>query len=270
MRNSLRLSTCMAPNMDFICRDMAKYLSRRLDIPVESRLDMPWQERERLLDEGEIDLCWLCGLPYVWKAERTSGRIEALAAPVMAGSRYQNRPIYFSDVVVRHDSPFETLEDLRGGSWAINEPGSHSGYNVVRYALAARGESGGNFFGRVIASGAHQNSLGLIRSGEVDGSAIDSTVLEVEIDHDPELSSQLRIIDTFGPSPIPPWVVGEQVPTEMRSRLRDLLCQMDQDAEGRSLLAKGRMARFMAVKDQDYNPIREMERIGEKVQLNYT
>lgn len=264
--NSLTISTCMAPNMDYICRDLAGYISTRICIPVEPRLDISWQERERLLDEGEIDLCWICGLPYIRKIERKSSPIELLAAPVMQGERYHNRPIYYSDVVVHTDSPIKNLADLRNASWAYNEPGSHSGYNVVRYELAIRGETSG-FFGRVIESGAHQISLKMILNREVDASAIDSTVLELELLKDPSLQTLIRIIDTFGPSPIPPWLVSKKLPVELRKTLRELLLQMDRDPEGRALLSSWHMIRFAAVDDRDYDPIREMTRRAETVRL---
>jgi len=247
--------------MDFLSRDLADYLSYYLPIPVQLRIDIPWTERDRLLDIGEIDLCWICGLPYVRKADRLPGRIAPLVAPVMLGSRYQGRPIYYSDVVVHRDSPFQTLADLRGASWAYNEPGSQSGYGVVVYSLAVRGETLA-FFGRAIESGAHQNSIQMILRREVDASAIDTTVLEQELSDDPALASQLRVIDTFGPSPIPPWVVSKRVAPEIRERLRDLLTSMHTQADGQTILEKARMARFTAVEDADYDPIREMARIG--------
>lgn len=257
----LLISSCMAPNMDSLCDELAGYLTKHLSIPVVSKTEVPWQERERLWDAGNIHLCWICGLPYVWKADACPGKMEPLVAPVMAGSRYQNRPIYFSDVVVRQDSPYQGLTDLQGAAWAYNEPGSHSGYGVVRYTLALRGETMA-FFGRVIESGAHQASLAMILNGEVDGSAIDSTVLELEIAHHPEIGGQIRIIDTFGPSPIPPWVVSMDLPLETRQSIRQLLTQTDTDPEGRAILEKFRIARFDAVRDSDYEPIRAMARIA--------
>lgn len=263
---SLSISTCQAPNMDFVCRDLAEYLSNRLPIPVEPQLDIPWQERNRRLDAGQIDLCWICGLPYVLKADQPNSQIELLASPVMLGQRYQDRPIYFSDVVVSSQSPYRRFSDLRGASWAYNEPGSQSGYNVTRYTLAVRGLIEG-FFGQVIESGAHQNSLQMIIHNQVDASAIDSTVLEQELENDPAIASQIRIIDTFGPSPIPPWVVSKKTPLELKAAIRKLFFEMDRDPEGRLLLAKGRMARFAPVVDGDYDPIREMARQAEPVRL---
>jgi phosphonate transport system substrate-binding protein len=252
--------------MDFLTRDLAGYIAERLSIPVIPDLDIPWQERERRLDAGEINVCWICGLPYIRKVAITSPVIELLAAPVMLGARYQDRPIYFSDVVVRSDSPFQTIEDLRGSTWAYNEPGSHSGYNVVRYALALRNETSG-YFGRVIESGAHQVSLQMILDREVDGSAIDSTVLEQEIRNDPSIQSQIRIIDSFGPSPIPPWVISKNTRPELKLNLQKLFLEMHNDPAGKHILDRASTLRFVAVEDADYNPIRTMTRKGRGICL---
>jgi phosphonate transport system substrate-binding protein len=267
MSQKLVISSCMAPNMDFLVYDLAGYLSEQLGLAVEAQLNIPWQQRELLLDEGQIDLCWICGLPYILKADRTPSRIRLLAAPVMRGARYLNTPIYFSDVVVRRDSPFLTLADLRSARWAYNEPGSQSGHNVVRYALARLGERHG-YFGQVIQSGAHQTSLQMILNGQVDGSAIDSTVLEQELLDNPSIASQIRIIDTFGPSPIPPWITPINMDTELNSLLQGCLVAMEADQCGRRILDRAGMARFVAVSDKDYDPIREMARVAKDVHLN--
>jgi ABC-type phosphate/phosphonate transport system substrate-binding protein len=79
--------------------------------------------------------------------------------------------------------------------FAFNERTSHSGYGVVRHALARRGYSRG-FFGSVAESGAHQRSLSLIADGAADASAIDSTVLETEFLHRPDLAQQVRVVTT--------------------------------------------------------------------------
>ena len=174
---TLRIASCMAENTDELCRSIVNIIESEVGIPTEYVTEVPWQERERLFDLGEIQILWLCGLPYVNKADLADSRMELLAVPVPAGARYQARPVYFSDVVVRRESVFESFVDLRGASWAYNEPRSHSGFNVVRAYLAEIGELEG-FFGSVIESGAHTNSIELILSGVIDGAAIDSTVLE--------------------------------------------------------------------------------------------
>jgi phosphonate transport system substrate-binding protein len=256
----------MAENTEFFCQRLAEYLHAKLGIPTEYVSGIPWQERERLFDEGEIHILWLCGLPYVHKADLRESQMELLAVPVPAGARYQGRGIYFSDVIVRTESPFQRFGDLRGAVWAYNEPRSHSGYNVVRAYLFEQGETLG-FFGRVVESGAHQVSLEMIVDGEIDGSAIDSTVLEWLLCRNASISERIRIIQTFGPSPIPPWVVGKGVPGDIRRRLRTLLLRMSEDAQGRFILDGGGLLCFTSARDRDYDPIRRMARAAEQVTL---
>jgi phosphonate transport system substrate-binding protein len=253
----LRLVTCQAINTVAVSRAIAQYLSERLPIPVEFRDDIDWQEAYRLVGAGEMDLAWICGMPYVRLASRPKPPIALLAAPVMAGARYEKRPIYFSDVVVHYDSAFQTFADLRGASWAYNEPGSQSGYHITRYRLASMGE-GWSYFGRVVGTGAHRRSLKTVMDGEIDASAIDSTVLEWILQEQPEVGEAIRIIDTLGPSPIPPWVMSQETAAHYGKALRQVLLEMHGTAEGRGILGLGQIAQFAAVADKDYDPIRQM------------
>jgi phosphonate transport system substrate-binding protein len=254
----------MAENTECFCQSVAAYLQAKLGIQTDYVSAIPWQERERLFDAGEIHVLWLCGLPYVHKADLRESAMELLAVPIPAGPRYQGRAIYFSDVIVRKQSPFQTFAELRGTVWAYNEPRSHSGYNVVRAYLFEQGETR-DFFGRVVESGAHQTSLEMILDGRVDGSAIDSTVLEWAIDQRPEISEQIRVIATFGPSPIPPWVMSKKISLSVRSQLRALLLSMHRDPRGEAILERAGLERFFGAQDRDYDPIRIMASKAEQV-----
>jgi ABC-type phosphate/phosphonate transport system substrate-binding protein len=57
------------------------------------------------------------------------------------------------------------------------------------------------------------------------------------------------------------------VPEADRERLRKLLFQMDEDPMGRPILSGGRMARFVAATDTDYDLIRNMARAAEQITL---
>ncbi len=244
-------------------RGLVGYLSEAVGERVRLLDEVPWQERERWLWRGEAQLGVVCGLQYVLAPEH----LVLLAAPVMAGPRYAGRPVYFSDVVVRRDSPVRSLEELDGARFAVNEPTSHSGHGIVRYALAARGLDG-SFFGSVIESGAHERSLAFLLTNEVDATAIDSTVLETELRARPRLADQLRVVATLGPSPCPPLVASRLTPLSLRSALVEALLAMPRDASGAQMLVTGRVAGFTAVRDVDYEPIREMARVGQAVQFS--
>jgi phosphonate transport system substrate-binding protein len=165
-----------------------------------------------------------------------------------------------------NESLFYSFDDLRGARWAYNEPASHSGYHVVRAYLASQGLDGA-FFGEVLAAGSHEVALRQILAGKADAAAIDSTVLELQSLAEPQLINDIRVIASLGPSPIPPWVVGTHVPSHVRGAVRRLLLEMHTDAEGQRLLARTQLARFVAVSDADYDPIRELLRHAEQVTL---
>lgn len=257
-REPLTLVTCQAHNTVPISQALADYLSRRLARPVRY-LDTPdWRTLYDEVAAGRIDIAWICGRPYVRLVDE-GAPIELLVAPVMAGERYAGRSIYFSDVVVRRDSPHKRFADLRGCSWAYNEPGSQSGYHITRYHLTRLGETG-RFFGRVVASGAHLRSLQMVRDGDIDASAIDSTVLEWEVARDPSLVERIRVIEALGPSPIPPLVASGPRVRALATDLRAALLDMAETDEGRAVLEMGGLMRFAAVTDNDYQPIRDMEK----------
>jgi phosphonate transport system substrate-binding protein len=257
----LRFSSCQAENAESFCRAVATFIGEKLRIPTEFVGDIPWQERERMLDLGEIQVCWICGLLYARKHDRGRTEIELLAAPVMRHPRYGGKPVYYSDITVHRDSRFQSFADLRQARWAYNEIGSHSGYNLLRYHLALKG-MGSEYFGSFIESGSHQNSLGMILGGLIDAAAVDSTVLETEIGQNPLMAARIRIVTTLGPSPEPPWVVHRSVSKTVRRDLRRLFLSMHRDMHGRRILGEAGILRFAAVSDSDYNPIREMDWIA--------
>jgi phosphonate transport system substrate-binding protein len=270
----LRFTTIQAPNQEFIIAQVCDFVGEKLGLETEFVNDIPWEERARRLDAGQIEVAWICGLPYIERVnpddqddqDHQVHAIELLAAPVMAAPRYQDRPIYFSDVIVSRESEYQSFEDLRGAVWAYNEPHSHSGYNLTRCTLARMGAYRG-FFGRAVQAGSHQRSIQMVLQGEIDAAAIDSTVLEIELAYDPGLSERLRVIAELGPSPIPPLVILKRLPPDLRADVRRVLLEMHMDQAGQRVLAAANMRRYALVTDADYDPIRTMTRDANLVQL---
>jgi phosphonate transport system substrate-binding protein len=218
------------------------------------------RRRQHSSDYDEIvdaDVAFVCSLPYVLMTRRPNSPVEPLAAPVLCGDRYNGQPVYYSDVIVRRDSPFRSFADLRGRTWAYNEPLSHSGYGITRQHLLQLGETHG-FFGRVLEAGWHEVALRWVCDGQADAAAIDSHVLAVACRDNPDLAAQLRIIDTLGPSPIQPVVAARRLSRPLKRQIQAAILQMADDAEGRSALAEGLIDRFVPMNDRSYDAIRAM------------
>jgi phosphonate transport system substrate-binding protein len=252
MTTPLRFATFLAPNMAPVYRFLADRIGRRLDRKVELVVGRSFDQFE----QGEADLGVICGLPYVWLAARRPPPVEPLAAPILRGARYAGRPIYYSDVIVRHDSPITCLEELEGRSWAYNEPASHSGHTVTLYSLIRLGARPG-YLGKVVEAGFHQRAIRLVAAGRVDAAAIDSQVLAIELRDHPQLAG-LRVIGALGPSTIQPVVAANRLPDRLKDQVRDLLVTLADDPAARPVLGYGLIDRFTPVGDAAYDDIRAM------------
>ncbi len=246
----LVFATYLAPNMLPLYRFITDAVGKRLGI--ETRLEVGTSFSQ--LIDGEVDVAFLCGLPYV----RLAKYLAALAAPVLFGDRYRGRPSYFSDVIVGRDSRYRSFADLRDASWSFNDPESHSGYLVTLVRLLDLGETD-QFFSRVVNAGWHQESIELVASGRVDASAVDSHVLAVELRNRPELRSRLRVLDSLGPSPIQPVVARRALDAQLRRELRSAVLTLAGDG-----LREGLVERLVPITDGWYDPIRKNAGEGQR------
>jgi phosphonate transport system substrate-binding protein len=249
----LRFGTYLAPGMLPVYEAVAAHVGRRLGMATELVVETSYESCEK--DENEV--CFVCSLPYVTFERQGLDLAVPVAAPVLEGSRYGGRPIYFSDVIVHRESPFRSFLDLRGRSWAFNEPRSHSGYGITRYHLVRLGETNG-FFGQLVEAGFHDEAVRMVAHREVDGSAVDSQVLALVLRDDPELAERVRVVEALGPSTIQPVAVSRRVPHDLREAIRGVLVTMHEEPGLRGRLGAGLVERFVPVHPASYDDIRLM------------
>ena len=210
-------------------------------------------------NSGMADVGFICGLKYVRMKEWQDCPVELLAAPVLEGKHYYGLPIYYSSIIVRADHPYKSFDDLKGCVWAYNEYESHAGCNIVCSCLLER-KKGPHYFGRVVRSGSHMNSLRMVLEGEVDAAAIDSHVFEFFLRRNPTLAEQLHVIDQLGPSTVPPVVVAKRLDKTLKERLRNTLITMHEDEYMADRLHEGLIERFVPITDKQYDDIRVMQK----------
>lgn len=100
---------------------------------------------------------------------------------------------YCSHLLVHTDSGFLKLEDLRGHTAAYNSPDSQSGYNAFRHSVA-RLAQGKPFFGQVIETGGHVQSMQAVAAGKADICCIDAVCWGLALRVKPTLADKLRPI----------------------------------------------------------------------------
>jgi phosphonate transport system substrate-binding protein len=177
-----------------------------------------------------------------------------LAAPQVNGET-----VYYSLLIVPADSPAQSIEDLRGGTFAFTDPMSNTGRNYPTYLVQQLGETPDRFFGRTFFTYSHDDAIRAVANHVADGAAVDSLVYEYVLARQPELGQHTQIIHRSPPFGIPPVVVGPHVRPQLVAQLRTILIQMADNSVGQEALAAAGFERFVLITDEVYDSVRELE-----------
>lgn len=232
--------------------DLLTFMGRRLGRDVQLFQRSTYAEVNDLLRHRQVDLAFACGGAFI-VGQREFG-LEALAVPQVHG-----KTDYYSYLIVNRKSRYSGLEDLRGASFAFSDPLSNSGRLTVVHALLQRGDEPERFFGRTVFTYSHDNSILAVADALVDGAAVDSLVYDYLATRAPEAVSRTRVIARWGPYGIPPVVVHPDLGPALRSALRGLLLSMHADPEGRKILDRLIVDRFVDADPDLFQSIRRME-----------
>lgn len=233
-------------------QEILVYIGERTGRPVELVQRETYQEINDLIEQGQLDMAFVCTGAYI-EGHDTFG-MEILAAPVVYGE-----PVYYSYTIVDADSAATALADLRGASFAFTDPISNTGTLVPTYLLGQLGETPDTFFGEYIYTYSHDRSIEAVADGLVDGAAVDSLIYDYMLANDDPAIEGTRILATSEPYGIPPVVVHPDLDNELKRQLRSILLEMHADTEGRAILSAIKIDRFEVIGDSAYDSVREMQ-----------
>lgn len=168
----------------------------------------------------DLGCAMMCGLPYSQRQPRPT----LVAAPIPSPARYRGRPAYFTDLAVRADSPFRTLEDTFGGVVGYTLEDSMSGYVALRRHLASFQERKGPLFEKAV--GGLLNARRVIEAldaGTIDVGPLDSYGHDLLRRNDPHFAAKVRVVATTEAAPIPPLVATARLDADDLRRLREAL-----------------------------------------------
>jgi ABC-type phosphate/phosphonate transport system substrate-binding protein len=192
---------------------------------------------------------------YPWARRRERLRAPVLlAAPVPSLPRYGGRAIYWSDFVVRADSPHWTLEDTFGGRLAFSTEDSHSGYSAARHHLLAyRSAERPALYANLVGPCLRQRAaIQAVLDGEADVVPVDGYALDLLRRHKPATTARLPVVATTAPAPIPPFVASPGVDPSVRARITDVLLSAHEAPELAATLDELLLVRFVTVDPADY------------------
>ena len=208
----------------------------------------PWREPALIFSQT-------CGYPYVMQLR---GRVQLVATPCY-GAPGCTGATYRSVILVRRDSPWRDISGLEGASATANSEDSQSGYSALRAVVAPHARRG-RFFGRVVLSGSHRDSLRMVARGEADVCAIDAVCMALARRHEREAIRRVRIIARSPRAPALPFITAGGRSSADLALIRHALFDVLADRA----LAAAREAMFLdgaeVLDDRAYDRIAAIER----------
>lgn len=232
-------------------RQLIDYLGAGIDHDIELIQRKTYGEVNALLAENRIDLAFICTGPFV--AEADAHGIEAVATPIVRG-----QPFYHAYLIVHQDSPFQSLDDLKGKAFAFTDPESNTGALVPRYWLRQMGEKPETFFGSFTYTYSHDNAIMAVAKRLVDGAAVDGHMWEYYQRRNAFYSAQTRVIKQSEPFGSPPLVVSKALDPQLKAALVAIILSMHENPEGHRILGELMIDRFVSPEKGWYAPVKTM------------
>ena len=205
-----------------------------LGVPVKLFASRDYSGVTEGLLAGRLDAAGLGAAGYAGIFLHDPGAVE----PIATLEQEDGALGYRSVLLVRADSPYQTLDDLRGRTLMFTERLSASGFLIPYYELSEQGYNPDRFFGRLGFSGGHPQAVAAVLDGHADAGV---TWTSGNGDHATGYSrgnlrrmvergaldmSDVRILWTSELIPAGPQVVRKDLPEEAKEIYRDVLLDL--------------------------------------------
>ena len=195
------------------------YLAYRIGRPVRLTTVPDYESLARLLELGKIQVAWFSHASF--EKLRGSRDWQVLCRPV----QYES-VLYSGQIVVRGDSEFKSIHDLRGHRFAYVDRFSGSGFYFPNIYLAAEGIKPLDFFSEVAFTQSHRSSIVGVLDKRYDAAAVFSSDLVYES------GEGLRVIARTGPIPNDPLVVRADLDSGLKKQVEQAMLTMHEDKKG--------------------------------------
>ena len=248
----------VTPAVEALWRGLLDEVTREAGVEVAYLPYPAPQPLEALWARPDLGAVLMCGYPIAQQL----AAVVPIAAPIPRAPWAHGRAVYRTDLIVRRDAPYRSLEDTFGGraGWTVEH--SHSGFNAFRHHLLAyrtpeRPALYGEMVGNLVTA---RNVLDSVREGRIDVGPLDSYWHLLIARHAPELTAGVRVLTSTEAAPMPAFVAAAGAPAESIARLRAAFvgaaCREWFAPLGEELLLEG----FTAVTGETYARLLAWER----------
>ncbi len=176
------------------------------------------QPLEALWSRPDLGAVFMCGYPIALQL----AAVVPLAAPIPSAPWAEGRAVYRTDLIVREDAPYRSLEDTFGGRAGWTVAHSQSGFNAFRHELLGyRSPERPKLYAEMLANlVTARNVLDGVRVGRIDVGPLDAYWHLLIAQHAPQLTQGTRILASTPLTPMPAFVAAAGMPQELIERLR--------------------------------------------------
>ena len=242
-------------------KDFLAYLSKEVGIPFKLRIASDYAAVIEAQRAEQVHVAYHGPASYA-RARMTGAKITPFAIEVSAGGVKGYHSVFY----VKADSPYKSIQDLKGKNIGLVDPNSTSGNNVPRYALSKMNIKPEDFFGKVIYTGTHINAITALNQGTVDVAAnwwnneTDSE-LQRMVDKKMVKKEDFRMIYKSDIIVNSPYAYLDSLPAELKQRIAKAL--MDSPVKAKAAfdkLSDGKNEPFQTVDHAAYEPIVELNK----------
>ena len=241
-------------------KPVREYLERELGVSIKWRTATDYAGIIEGVKAGKIEIARFGPASYAKAWMVTGGKVVPMVGELDKNGTFG----YHAVVVVRTDSPYKTIDDLKGKKLAFADPNSTSGHQAPRFFMTEAGYDPDAFFGETGFSGSHENSVMAMLNGTYDAAA---TWWRDETRSNPKRMEekgmiepgQWRVVWKSPKLPASPWAMSTNLPEDMRMQVQDVLYNMkDKDPHAWQSLTDGKASGYRKVTHEDYEGIVRM------------
>jgi phosphonate transport system substrate-binding protein len=231
------------------------YLSANTPYQFEIKLSRVYQDTIDWLGSGQTTIASCGPVSYV-KAREKYG-----VKPILRALSRDGKPYYHGIVIVRRDSPIQSLRDLKGRSFAFGQAWSTAGHILPEYYLLKENIRLKDL-SRYAFLRHHDSVANAVLKGEFEAGAVKDVIA---YRYEPK---GLRFIHATEPIPTVPIVVRADAPKGIVESVKAALLKLDpKDPSDRKRMTEWDEEfkyGFTEASDSDYDPIRKILRVVEK------
>ncbi len=247
-------------------RPVVAYLERKLGVKVDFRNASDYAGVIEAMVANKIQIASFGPSAYAQAWIVSNGKVTPLLGSLDNAGDFG----YFSVAVVKADSPYQSIDDLKGKRFAFADPNSASGFQAPSFFLKDAGYDPAKHFSSTAFSGSHENSVIALLNGTFDGAATwwnneDRTNYTRMWDKGMIPKGSIRVIWKSPRLPSSPLTVRTDAPEAFRLLVRDSFVAMKtDDPDAWKSLTDGKSSGYRDVTHADYEAMVRMVRENQK------